>query len=126
MRIPKQYGSYKVDSCPFCGKQSTTQNSQKIPVCQTHKNTELYDLKCQCGEYIDIMSGKYGPFGNCMRCGNVRFSRVLELNERKLKELGGLIPKQPETKKVASSEKPKSKLQKILSFDELKNWLNNN
>lgn len=86
MRIPKKYGSYKVERCPFCDKQSTTSNSQGVPVCIKHKDSKLIDLKCQCGGWLDILNGKYGPFFNCFKCGNISFSRGLEINENKIKK----------------------------------------
>jgi len=80
MRIPKRYGSYRVDKCPFCGKQATTSNKQGVPTCIKHKDNELLDLKCACGDWLDLMDGKYGPYFKCMKCGNVSFSRALEIN----------------------------------------------
>ncbi len=80
MYIPKRYGQSKIDSCPFCGKQATTQNKQGVPVCQAHKNREIQDMKCLCGGWLDLMNGKFGPYFNCMKCGNINFKRALEMN----------------------------------------------
>jgi hypothetical protein len=80
MYIPKRYGSYKIDSCPFCGKQSVTKNSQGVPVCIAHKKEELKDLKCVCGSWLDVKEGKYGAYFSCIKCGNVNFRKVLEMN----------------------------------------------
>jgi len=79
MRIPKQYGSYRRDKCPFCEKQGTTTNEQGVPVCKEHK-TEMLDLKCACGGWLDIRTGKYGAYCHCMNCGNVNMARALSMN----------------------------------------------
>ncbi len=88
MRIPKKYGQSRIDKCPFCGQQSVTVNSQKVPVCAKHKNSELKNLRCICGEYLDIKHGKYGAFFTCFNCGNMNLKKVLEINriEDDLKE----------------------------------------
>jgi hypothetical protein len=86
MRIPKKYGSYKVDLCPFCDKPSTTLNFQNLPVCQNHKNEELPAFRCQCNDFLDLKSGKFGVYFNCFKCGNINYKRGMELNEVLMKE----------------------------------------
>jgi hypothetical protein len=81
MYIPKKYGQSKIDRCPFCAQQATTVNAQSVPVCTKHKNKLLENLKCLCGEYLDIKTGKYGVFFNCMNCGNMNLKKVLEIND---------------------------------------------
>ncbi len=85
MRIPKRYGESRVDRCPFCERMATTKNPQDIPVCESHKKRNLTDLRCACGEYLDPASGKWGPYFRCLNCGNISFSKGLEMNERALK-----------------------------------------
>ena len=80
MRIPKRYGESKIDNCPFCGKIAVTKNNQQIPVCQKHKDEELKDLKCVCGEWLDIIQGKWGAYFRCMNCGNINFRKGLDMN----------------------------------------------
>lgn len=80
MRIPKRYGEYKIDKCPFCGKQATTRNKQKIPVCPAHKDHELQGLKCSCGSWLDVKVGRYGPYFVCINCGNINFKKGMEMN----------------------------------------------
>jgi hypothetical protein len=80
MYIPKKYGAYRKDCCPFCGRQAVTENSQGVPVCIGHKNKNLPDMKCACGEYLDVCKGKWGPYFRCMNCGNISFSKALEMN----------------------------------------------
>ena len=113
MRIPKKYGSYKVDLCPFCDKTSTTMNFQNVPVCQNHKNEELPAFKCQCNSYLDLKSGKFGIYFNCFKCGNINFKRAMELNEDLMKEQKNKIINIQKSAKLNTSnnnniQKPKS------------------
>ena len=79
----KKYGESRIDSCPFCGKISTTKNEQKIPVCINHKNEKLPEMKCICGEWLDIQESKFGSYFRCMRCGNISFKKAMEINQIK-------------------------------------------
>ena len=85
MHIPKRYGQSKIDKCPFCQKQSTTLNNQGVPVCASHKEELLDDLKCVCGSILDILHGKFGVFFSCMKCGNMNLRKVMEINTIKPK-----------------------------------------
>lgn len=76
----KIYGESRVDGCPFCGQASITTNSQKVPTCEAHKKEVLENLKCVCGELLDVAQGKYGPFFVCIQCGNINFKKGLETN----------------------------------------------
>ena len=80
MRIPKRYGEYKIDKCPFCGKQATTRNKQQIPVCAAHKDQVLEGLKCSCGSWLDVKVGKWGPYFVCLKCGNINFKKGMDMN----------------------------------------------
>jgi hypothetical protein len=82
MHFSKRYGEYKVERCPFCKKQATSTNSDGMPVCYEHKNESMPLLKCMCGETLDMMTGKFGVFFKCIRCGIVRKNRALEMNEK--------------------------------------------
>src|SRR3989338_1540626 len=87
MHFRKRYGESRVDSCPFCGKQGVAKNLQGVPVCLAHKDEVLSDLKCACGSYVDVKSGKWGAYASCFRCGNVNLKKVLEMNpQQKVKE----------------------------------------
>lgn len=87
MRIKKDYSTHKVSKCPFCDGPAITKNEQKIPVCTRHKEELLQDLKCSCGEYLDLKISKYGPFFLCMKCNIVKFSKGLEINGYPLKDV---------------------------------------
>lgn len=80
MKFRKQYGQSRIDNCPFCGKVATTKNKQDIPVCQKHVNEELKDLKCVCGEWLDLKTGRYGAYFHCLNCGNINFRKGIDMN----------------------------------------------
>lgn len=82
MRIPKRYGQSKVESCPFCSKQAIAQNSQGISTCMDHKRQELQDVKCMCGNWLELKKGKFGSYFYCIKCGNVNFNRALEMMQQ--------------------------------------------
>jgi len=79
MRIPKSYGQSKIDTCPFCEKRAVTSNEQGIPVCLNHKTKKLLDIKCICGEWLDVKAGKWGPYFYCMNCGNISFKKGMSM-----------------------------------------------
>ncbi len=79
MRFKKVYGVSKIDKCPFCGKTATVENAQGVPVCLNHKTNSL-DLKCVCGEWLDIKKGKFGAFCVCIKCGAMSLSKALSMN----------------------------------------------
>lgn len=81
MYFPKKYGQSKTAKCPFCDKISTTKNKLQIPVCSNHKNAELKDLKCTCGGWLDLKIGKFGPYFNCIECGNVSWDKAMHMNK---------------------------------------------
>ncbi|MBI3026640.1 hypothetical protein HYY70_00870 [Candidatus Woesearchaeota archaeon] len=85
MYIPKKYGQSKIDKCPFCQKHATAMNSQKVPVCQLHKEEMLDNLRCVCGSPLETLHGKFGVFFSCMKCGNMNLRKTLEFNSIKPK-----------------------------------------
>jgi len=82
MHIPKKYGSYKSESCPFCGKTAITKNSQNISVCTSHKEFILNELTCNCGDPLELRDGKFGTYFNCMNCGNFNLKKALDMNPK--------------------------------------------
>ena len=86
MFIPKKkvYGDYKKESCPFCNKIALIKNSQGVPVCTDHKSQELQEFKCACGESLTLLTGKFGPYFSCNRCGNINFKKALGVNQAKV------------------------------------------
>ena len=88
MYIPKKYGESKVDRCPFCQKHATARNMQNVPVCMSHKQETLDELKCACGSALEMLHGKFGVFFSCMKCGNMGMKKVMEINTIKPKLKG--------------------------------------
>jgi len=124
----KVYGQSKVDKCPFCGKTATTENSQGVPTCISHKNEELLDYKCMCGEWLELRKGKWGPFFLCMRCGPISFKKGMEVNEhilaQKKARQAKADEKKPENKKSAyditpDEDNPKKKKETVITSDEV-------
>ena len=76
MYIPKKYGQSKSNQCPFCNKNAVTENKQSVPVCTGHKDNLIPDQKCICGSWLELMSGKFGPYFNCMKCGSINFNKI--------------------------------------------------
>lgn len=69
-----------IENCPFCGRQAIVMNPQGVAVCTSHREAYL-DLKCVCGQPLDILKGKYGIYGNCLRCGNISLKKALDIND---------------------------------------------
>lgn len=112
MKIPKKYGHYRQENCPFCGKPGVAKSIQGVPVCAAHIKIELKDMKCLCGDYLDLREGKWGPYFNCMNCGNVNFKKALENNPQ--------AQTNNESSKDSQSSKEKSKPKEIfVRSDEL-------
>ena len=81
MRIPKRYGQYRVEKCPFCGQRAISVNSQGVPVCSRHKQKKLGNLKCVCGEPLEMRNGKFGVFFTCISCGAISLKKAVEVND---------------------------------------------
>jgi hypothetical protein len=86
--MKKRYGEYRVDMCPFCGKQATRNSKEGVPVCSAHFESTMPELKCICGEYLDLRTGKFGAYFTCMRCGNVSFQKAMECNDGVFRQNG--------------------------------------
>ncbi|MFH1409619.1 MAG: hypothetical protein ABIH34_06945 [Nanoarchaeota archaeon] len=93
----KIYGASQKLNCPFCEKMATTENGQGFPVCVTHRNTDLDDISCLCGETLEIRKGKYGAFFLCYSCGPQSVKKVLSFAEIKAK---GIAVSSPEIKQA--------------------------
>lgn len=76
----KVYGQSQETICPFCGGTCTTKNGQGIPVCHRHVSNEI-NLKCVCGQWLDVKEGKFGTFFLCMNCGPVSPRKAFEAND---------------------------------------------
>ena len=81
MYIPKRYGESKIDKCPFCSQRATTNNNQGVAVCKDHKESVLNEMRCACGDILELKMGKFGAYFNCMSCGNINMKKVLDVND---------------------------------------------
>ena len=104
MRIPKRYGESKKQECPFCGKLATAKNAQGIPVCFSHKNATMDDFKCICGKWLEVRTGKFGPYFHCINCGNINWNRGLEMNSFNKHEATKKEEKRPKAITIKSDE----------------------
>ena len=74
----KYFGGGKTDICPFCGDTARIKNKEGLNVCPKHKISKNPTLKCTCGEYLEVLAGKYGNYCNCLNCGNITMKKALE------------------------------------------------
>jgi len=72
----KSYGESKIDLCIICGTSAYKKNDVGVPVCGTHEHAEMPAWKCMCGNWVDILYGKYGTYCNCPRCGNLNVEKI--------------------------------------------------
>lgn len=75
----KIYGQSKLSNCTFCGKAATQKTESGLEVCYVHTKEQLQEIKCLCGSWLEQRSGKFGPYFNCLRCGNINFKKALEM-----------------------------------------------
>ena len=80
MRGRKIYGEYKIATCPFCARNAIARNVQGIPVCEGHRNESIAAMRCMCGRDVEVIVGKWGPYGRCERCGNLSWSKLTSMN----------------------------------------------
>ncbi|MBU1112112.1 MAG: hypothetical protein KJ896_05005, partial [Nanoarchaeota archaeon] len=78
-KVPKKYGQYKVSRCSFCGKVATCKNEQGAEVCPAHKKNVVEEIRCKCGSWLELKDGKFGPYFNCLNCGNINFQKGMEM-----------------------------------------------
>ncbi|MFH1682475.1 MAG: hypothetical protein ABIA37_01640 [Candidatus Woesearchaeota archaeon] len=80
-RIRKKYGEYQSKTCPFCERRATHKSEQGLDVCHLHLKQNLEEIKCLCGEWLEIMQGKFGPFFRCRNCGCMNLKKVKEIQQ---------------------------------------------
>lgn len=123
MRFRKEYGQSKVLQCPFCERQATTQNKQKVPVCRDHKEQMLSEITCVCGSTLELREGKYGSFFTCINCGALSFRKGLDIMQmtrdsvQPKKEIAKeIVVKKPE---VLGNKRPFERKEIVVRSDEL-------
>lgn len=102
MRYRKVYGQSKTETCPFCGASAIFTNKQGFPVCKDHKDAIMNDMRCACGEPLELKKGKFGMFFLCISCGPRNAKKVFELNE--VKDISKSTPARSSPKMVKASE----------------------
>lgn len=80
MHLPRKYGESRIEKCPFCRQQAIAVNAQGFPVCLAHRDAELGEMKCVCGEPLDVQKGKFGVFFSCLNCGPMTTRKAFEVN----------------------------------------------
>lgn len=112
--IKKVYGESKAESCYFCDKRATTENSLGIPTCFEHKSKNAENQKCACGKTLEIRKSKFGAFFVCASCGPVSL--------KKAKDTKSDFSEYNINKKYRAPEKklePKYEKDRIYTLDEL-------
>ncbi len=85
-KAKKVYGQSKTTKCPFCDKMATAKNETGLDVCPNHTKSKLEEIKCTCGSWLEQRVGKFGPYFNCMNCGNFNYNRAMEIKEITMKD----------------------------------------
>ncbi len=100
-KAKKIYGKSEILPCPFCHRQATQKNGQGLDVCSRHTKEYLADVKCVCEALLELRQGNYGPYFNCLRCGNINFKKAMEIHasvkpvqSSNIREQQGLKPKE--------------------------------
>lgn len=107
----KVYGEYKTANCAFCGKTATQETDTGLQVCPSHQQAQLKEIKCTCGSWLEQRAGKFGPYFNCINCGNINFQKGMQIQElTKSKEL---VSKGVQSVKTVS-EKEESKITRVV------------
>jgi hypothetical protein len=114
-KAKKVYGQSKVITCPFCSRQATQKNEQGLDVCRSHTKSNLEEIKCTCGKWLEQRVGKFGPYFNCINCGNFNYNKAMEIKSMTMKNY---VKKEPEPS--VTSEKP-SYFKKEKTFSEKPN-----
>ncbi|HLP80033.1 MAG TPA: hypothetical protein VK158_05325 [Acidobacteriota bacterium] len=85
MRIPKEYGSYKTDWCPYCGKKALNKNDLGLNVCKLHiaeKNEPI--LRDTEGKLMEVKCGKFGNYCFSLRRGNISLKDAFRMNGKEM------------------------------------------
>ena len=89
----KVYGSYKRITCPFCERNATQKNEQGLDVCHLHTKQVFDEIKCLCGSWLELRSGKFGAYFNCIKCGNMNYDKAMNIKENTDKRFSQEIEK---------------------------------
>ena len=117
-KAKKVYGQYKQLTCPFCSRNATQKNEQGLDVCHLHTKNVLEEFKCTCGSWLEVRSGKFGPYFNCINCGNMNFRKGMEIKSiTAANPSAAIVEKKIEVKKkqiMKDTKKQKQKGKRLL------------
>ncbi len=85
-KVKKSYGEYKTPTCPFCSRIATHKTEQGLEVCHLHTKSVFEEIKCTCGSWLEQRSGKFGPYFNCIHCGNINLNKAMEIKAITMKD----------------------------------------
>ena len=80
-KAKKEFGKSKTTACPFCARTATHKNAQGLEVCHRYLQQKMEEIKCACGSWLEQKSGPFGPYFNCLNCGNLNLKKALEIKE---------------------------------------------
>ncbi len=110
-RKKKTYGEYKTATCPFCNRMATQKNETGLDVCYKHLKAKLEEIKCTCGSWLEQKSGKFGPYFNCINCGNFNYDKGMQIKAITMKDKPKQViqdkPKDPYAKPKFIKKEPK-------------------
>ena len=86
-KAKKVYGKSKIVTCSFCGKTATHKSEQGLEVCHAHVGKKLGEIKCTCGTWLEQRVSKFGPYFNCLNCGNLNYNKAMEINALTMKDI---------------------------------------
>ncbi len=99
---PKIYGSSQQPVCPFCHRQATQKNEQGLAVCHLHVKSVMQEIKCTCGSWLENRIGKFGPYFNCIKCGNINVKKAMAMKELTQTQTQTQTQKQTQTTHLSS------------------------
>ena len=108
----KSYGESRIDTCAFCGSRATTKNKQGQLVCRMHKDQVMEDIRCTCGSWLENKSGKWGPYYNCINCGNISFDKAMEMKEINARKKAEQISSEPKINNAIKKDNYKTNPEK--------------
>jgi hypothetical protein len=111
----KKYGEYMTRGCTFCGSQATQKNENGVYVCHRHLEEKLAEIKCTCGSWLEQKSGKFGPYFNCLNCGNVSYFKAMEM-KKIMGNYAEKVEERVEVKTFVKKEKPIKKERKEITI----------
>ena len=52
-----------------------------MTVCREHQRQKLEEIRCTCGNWLEARSGKFGPYFNCVKCGNINYNKGMAMKD---------------------------------------------